>query len=173
MVAPEFNLRTPDGQMVTMEDFESYRGLLVTFTCNHCPYAQAAWPEFVKLYTDFGDDIAFVAINSNDADEYPEDGIEGMKQLIQQYGVDFPYLRDEDQTVAASYNAQCTPDTYLFIREGHEFTLYYHGRVTDNWQHPDQAASHDLEDAIQNLLDGEEPVEIQYPSMGCSIKWKE
>ena len=80
------------------------------------------------------------------------------------------YLRDEDQSVARKYQAQCTPDIYVYNKERE---LCYHGQIDDNWQEPDKVTSHDLSDAIEALLEGKKPSPNQYPSMGCSIKWKE
>lgn len=170
--AVDFQLMNTDGEEMTLNDFNGKKGLLVVFTCNHCPYARAAWPLLIDLHELYGEEVAFVAINSNDAEEYPDDSFEAMKERVEEWQIPFPYLWDETQEVAEDYQAQCTPDPYLFIYEDDVWKLFYHGRVNDNWQHPEQVKENSLEDAIILLLGDKEPPEKQYPSMGCSIKWK-
>ncbi len=170
--AGEFNLEGTDGREYASDDFKNKKGLLVFFTCNHCPYAKAAWPLILDLHEEFGDEINFVAINPNDPEQYPEDSLEGMKAKVDELQVELPYLWDETQEVAQVYQAQCTPDLYLFKNNQGELNLYYHGRINDNWQQADQAKEHNLEEAILNLLADREPPEDQPASMGCSIKWK-
>ncbi len=172
--ATEFKLSDVDGTDYSLKDFSKKQGLMIVFTCNHCPYAQASWPVLVDLYDVYKDDIDFVAINSNDDKEYPQDGLEGMKELVKEFGVEFPYLRDKTQKVAKEYQAQCTPDVYLFKNMGNsKFELQYHGRINDNWQDPDQVDDHSLQNALEKLVNDDEPILDQYPSMGCSIKYKD
>ena len=170
--APDFSLVGTSDEEFSLENIEGYNGLLVVFTCNHCPYARAAWPTLVDLHELYGKEIAFVAINSNDSDTYPEDSFEEMKKRKEEWGILFPYLWDESQEVAEEYQAQCTPDPYLFKYEDGVWKLFYHGRINDNWQHPEQVKQNNLEDAMVSLLGDEEPPENQPASMGCSIKWK-
>ncbi len=168
--APNFNLPGTDGKSYSLASFKDAKGLVVVFTCNHCPYARAAWPLLTALATQYkGQGVEFVGINPNDEEEYPEDSFEEMKKRVPEWGINFPYLRDEDQTVVKAYDAQCTPDIYLFDQNQ---TLYYRGRINDNWQQPGQVTQHNLEDAIECLLAGKEPPKNQPPSMGCSIKWR-
>ena len=91
-----------------------------------------------------------------------------MKVLKKKLGFDFPYLYDETQEVAKEYQAQCTPDIYLFKKN----RLYYHGQINDKWDNPEQASTEDLQEALENLINGKETNEQQTPSKGCSIKWK-
>jgi len=171
--AVDFDLPSIQGDKVSLADFENKAGVLVVFTCNHCPYAQAAWPQLVELHGDYGDEIGVVAINANDDENEPEDSFENMQEVVDEFGVEFPYLRDETQEVAHEYGAACTPDAYLFRKvDGGGFELYYHGRINDNWQHPELVKERSLELAIESLINEEEPPEEQLPSMGCSIKWK-
>lgn len=171
--APDFKLPGTDGKEYSLSDFGASKGLLVIFTCNHCPYAQAAWPLTIDLYNQFKEAVAFVAINSNDAEEYPEDSFEGMKDKIGEWNIPFPYLRDESQEVARTYQAQCTPDLYLFKNEDGVFKLFYHGRINDNWQEPKKVTEENLKDALSRLVEDKDTPENQPPSMGCSIKWKD
>jgi len=170
--AEDFKLKGTDGKMYSLKDFEDKDGLLVIFTCNHCPYAVASWPELIKLYQQFGDKVSFVAITPNDPETYPDDDFEGMQKLVKEMSLGFPYLVDETQKVAKTYKAQCTPDLYLFRKEDGKFKLYYHGRINDNWQNPEQVTEENLKEALQSLVDGKEKPQEQPPSMGCSIKWR-
>lgn len=153
--APDFNLPGTDGKNYSLDSFKDAKGLVLIFTCNHCPYAKASWPLLIKLAEKYKD-VAFVGINPNDEQEYPEDSFEEMKKRVPEWGINFPYLRDENQKVARAYDAQCTPDIYLFDQER---KLYYRGK--------------DLADAIEKFLADTPPPETPSPSMGCSIKWKQ
>lgn len=168
--APEFELPDTNGQIFKLNSQTPKRGILVVFTCNHCPYAKTAWPLLIDLagkYQKRG--IQFVAINSNDDSAYPEDSFEVMRQRANQWGLPFPYLRDENQEAAKAYQAQCTPDIFLFDKDK---KLYYHGRINDNWKESTKVTRHDLDDALNRLFIGDRPPVEQFPSMGCSIKWK-
>lgn len=165
-----FDLSSVDGRDYSVESFKDAQVLVVVFSCNHCPYAKASWPLLIDLYHKLKDrGVAFVAINPNDEIQYPEDDFGTMKIRAKEWGIPFPYLRDESQEVAQAYDARCTPDIYVYDKER---KLVYRGRINDNWQDPSKLTRHDLRDAIEALLQGEKPKEPQFPSMGCSIKWK-
>lgn len=169
--APNFNLPSTDGQNYSLDSFKNDRALIVVFTCNHCPYAKAAWPLLIQLADKFKDrGVAFVAINPNDESQYPEDSFEVMKQRIKDWQINFPYLRDETQEVAKTYGAVCTPDVYVYDQNR---KLYYHGRINDNWQEPDKVTKEELKEALESLLADQPPPTTQHPSIGCSIKWKD
>ena len=170
--AEDFELKGTDGKMHSLKDFEDKDGLLVIFTCNHCPYAEASWPILIDLHKEFGKKIGFVAINPNDPDAYSDDDFESMKELVKKKGIEFPYLVDATQEVAKTYKAQCTPDLYLFRKDEGKMRLYYHGRINDNWQSPELATEENLKEAMKDLVDGKEKPLNQPPSMGCSIKWR-
>jgi len=167
---PHFSLKDAYGKEYNVNDLFGPNGLVVIFTCNHCPYAQAVWPRTIALYHQVKDKgINFVAINPNAANpNYPEDSVEKMKEYIEKWQIPFPYLVDEKQEVAKQFKAQCTPDIYLYNSQK---KLVYHGRFDDNWKDPSLVKSKDLENAILNLLEGKEIDPNQYPSVGCSIKW--
>lgn len=169
--APNFDLPGTDGKFYTLDSFKEAKVLVIVFTCNHCPYAKASWPLLIKLAKDFKDrGVSFVGINPNDRDLYPEDSFDSMKEKVDEWGINFPYLRDKSQEVAKEYRAVCTPDIYVFDKDR---KLYYHGRINDNWQDPDNVTKEDLRDALDSLLQNKNPLYNQKPSMGCSIKWKE
>lgn len=170
--ARDFRLPATDGYEYALRAFSDKPGLLLVFTCNHCPYAKASWPLLIELAQKYEKTIGVVAINPNDEDEYPEDSMENMKKLAEKLSLPFPYLRDQSQEIAKQYEAQCTPDIYLFSVKDVSFSLFYHGRINDNWKNTKKAKEHNLEYAIKALVAGKEPPKDQPPSMGCSIKWK-
>ncbi|MBO1223025.1 MAG: thioredoxin family protein [Candidatus Scalindua sediminis] len=169
--AIDFCLKGVDGKMHSPADYKDKDVLVIVIMCNHCPYVQAVDSRLVQLQEKFAKrNVQFIGINPNDDITYPEDNFENMVKRASEKGYNFPYLRDDDQSIAKKYQAQCTPDIYVYDKERE---LCYHGRVDDNWQEPDKATSHDLSDAIEALLEGKKPSSNQHPSMGCSIKWKE
>lgn len=166
----DFKLKGVDGRTYSVADFKDKKVLVIVFTCNHCPYAQAAWPRLIELQSEFAPQgVQFVGINPNDDVSYPDDSFENMKTYAKKLNLNFHYLRDETQEVARAYQAQCTPDIYVY--DDHQ-KLKYHGRIDDNWQEPKKVKTHDLREALQTLLQGKPLASKQYPSMGCSIKWK-
>lgn len=170
--APEFNLvDTVSGDKFSLGDYAEKKALLVMFISNHCPYVKHVRGELARLGADYHDsDLGIVAICSNDVDNYPDDSPEAMKAEAETHGYPFPYLFDEDQSVAAAYRAMCTPDFFLFDGDRN---LVYRGRLDES--RPDSGipvSGRELRAAIEAVLaDGEVPTD-QHPSMGCSIKWK-
>ncbi|MCR4336613.1 MAG: thioredoxin family protein [Candidatus Omnitrophica bacterium] len=169
---PDFELQDPSGKSYKASAMigEKDRGLLVVFTCNHCPYALAVWPRVIKMakYAK-GMRVHTLAVNPNIHPDYPEDSAENMKKKIQEWGLDFPYLVDEAQATAKAYKAQCTPDIYLLDRE---MKLVYHGRIDDSWQDESKVTHEELKEALNNFAAGLPVDRKQNPSMGCSIKWR-
>lgn len=167
---PNFTLKDPNRKAYEGNTLYGERGLLIVFTCNHCPYAMAVWPRVVRLAKYFKCmRINTVAINSNINPDYPDDSPENMKKKIKELRIDFPYLVDETQEVARTFKAQCTPDIYFF---GKNQELVYHGRIDDNWQDENKVTHEELKEAINNYAAGAPVSQKQYPSMGCSIKWR-
>jgi peroxiredoxin len=168
--APDFSLAGVDGRTWSLASFAEAAVLVVVFTCNHCPYAIANEDRLVDLATRYaGRGVAFVAINPNDADAYPEDSFDAMRVRADERGFPFPYLRDETQEVARAYDAACTPDIFVFDADRR---LVYNGRVDDNWQDPSRVVRHDLATAIEDALAGRALTFAPVAAMGCSIKWK-
>ena len=164
-----FDLPSVDGRSYSLSDFQN-KILVLMFICNHCPYVKAIEDRILQLVRDFAKwGIAFVGISSNDFMKYPDDSPASLKTrwLEKKYG--FPYLIDEDQSVARAYGAVCTPDLFVYNSK-HE--LAYHGRLDDNWQEPSKVTKSDLRLALEALLKGSSPDPAQISSMGCSIKWK-
>jgi peroxiredoxin len=172
-LAPDFQLPGTDGETYSLEDFEGYDALLMVFTCNHCPYAQAKFDELNHIAQEY-DSVAVVGINPNDAEEYPDDSFERMQELTEDGTIKYTaYLRDESQDVAREYGAVCTPDPFLFRNDGGEFRLSYHGRIDDALNPDDEPTEREMRDIIDRLLDGEEIDDEFRPSRGCSIKWRD
>jgi len=170
MVAPNFALMATDDGKYTLKSFEDNNVLVVVFMCNHCPYVQAIWNRLVDLQKRFvGNKVAFVGINPNFHPDYKEETMDKMKSYYKKHKMNFPYLLDETQKVARSYNAQCTPDIYVFNKDRE---LCYHGRIDDSWSDETQVKKEELSLAIEEVLRGKVPQENPYPSIGCSIKWR-
>jgi len=166
---PEMNVQNIDGESVALPDQVGKNGLLVVFTCNHCPYAIALWPRLLR-HADrlkaLG--VNSIAVNPNIHPDYPADGVAAMADKVTEWGIDFPYLADENQAVARAFDAQCTPDVYLFDGDG---KLYYHGRIDDCWKDEGKVTSQELLSAVELMLVGKDAPQPQHPSIGCSIKW--
>lgn len=165
-----FNLKGVDGKKYSNNDFENANALVIIFMCNHCPYVKAVMKRFVEFqakYIDKG--VKLVGINSNDSSAYPEDSFENMINFYKEWNMNFPYLIDETQDVAKAYDAQCTPDIYLYDSKG---LLKYRGRFDDNWQDETKVKVRDLENAVELVLQGKDVDFQQMPAMGCSIKFK-
>ena len=170
---PNFNLLGIDEKIYTNEMFNGKVGSLVMFICNHCPFVKHVNDEIVKLSNEIMEkNIAVIGINSNDSsqEKYAEDSIEKMKEYATNLGYNFPYVVDEDQSAAKNFTAQCTPDFFLFDSES---TLVYRGQLDGSRPGNDiPTDGESLRSAIDALLNNEEPISEQLPSMGCNIKWK-
>jgi len=167
--APDFNLIGIDDKNRSLSEFKNKNILVVVFMCNHCPYVQANTERLIMMQKEFaGSGVQFVGINSNDEKLYSEDSFDKMKVYARIRGFNFPYLRDADQKVAKAYDAQCTPEVYVFDKEK---KLRYHGRIDDNYQDSGAAKSHDLKDAIAAIVEGKEVPRPLTNAIGCSIKW--
>ena len=168
--APNFVLPEPEADREwTLTDFRA-ECMVVIFTCNHCPYAQAVENRIIALARQFQNEVDFVAISANDVENFPDDSPGKMAQRAREKGYPFPYLYDESQAVAQAYGAACTPDFFLY---GPERQLAYRGRLDDNWKEPENVQCQDLRNAIDAVLAGKPAAEPQIAAMGCNIKWKE
>ena len=170
--APDFNLLEPlTGERRSLADFRDAPALLVVFMCNHCPYVihiRDALAKFAREYQPRG--LAMVGINANDVDNYPADSPEKMVEEIKTAGYTFPYLYDEDQSVAKAYHAACTPDFFLYDADR---KLFYRGQFDDSRPRNDlPVTGRDLAAAVEAVLAGKPAPAEQIPSLGCNIKWK-
>ncbi|WP_030006580.1 thioredoxin family protein [Picosynechococcus sp. NKBG042902] len=170
--APDFAL--PDvttGKTVSLGNFRGKAGLLVIFMCRHCPFVIHVQDELARLGVDFvPQELGIVAISANDAENYPDDGPEKLKEMAAALQLNFPILYDESQAIAKSYQAACTPDFFLFDQD---LKLVYRGQLDDARPGNDKPVTGaDLRQAIAAVLAKETPDLNQKPSLGCNIKWK-
>ena len=140
--------------------------------CNHCPYVIHVADQLARLTSEYQQrGVAIVGISSNDSTKYPQDSPEQMVHEAEQRGYVFPYLFDDDQAVAQSYHAACTPDFFVFDKDQ---KLVYRGQMDSSRPKTDtEPTGEDLRAALDAVLAGESPADEQTPSIGCNIKWKE
>ncbi|PQO30696.1 thioredoxin family protein [Blastopirellula marina] len=168
--APDFSLLNVDSKTVSLADFADAKALVVIFMCNHCPFVK----HLADALADFGREcqakgVAVVGISSNDVANYPDDSPEQMVHEAENRGYTFPYLYDEDQSVARAYKAACTPDFYVF--DGDK-KLAYRGQFDASRPGNDIAVTgDDLRKAVDAIVAGNAVPEPQMPSIGCNIKW--
>ncbi len=168
--AKSFELKSTNNEIIKLNDVKGTNGTLVMFICNHCPYVKAVIKDIVedcKNLEKFG--VKAVAICSNDAINYPEDSFENMIEIVKKHQFSFPYLFDETQNVAKSYDAVCTPD---FFGYNNNLELQYRGRIRElvNLK-PVRAGDSDLYRAMKQIAETGKGPEMQIPSAGCAIKW--
>ena len=168
--AKSFELKSTNNEIIKLNDVKGTNGTLVMFICNHCPYVKAVIKDIVedcKNLKELG--ITAVAICSNDTINYPEDSFENMIEFAKKHQFNFPYLLDETQNVAKSYDAVCTPD---FFGYNNNLELQYRGRIRElvNLK-PVRAGDSDLYSAMKQIAETGKGPETQIPSAGCSIKW--
>ena len=171
--APGFDLPdTISGKNISFQDIKGEKGTLVAFICNHCPHVLHMIDSFGDLADSWKErGLGVVAISSNDIENYPEDSPDLMGPFARDHGMNFPYLYDESQDVAKSYDAACTPDLYLFDAEA---KCFYRGQYDSSRPGSGiEVTGTDLSNAIQDLLDGKDFPPNQVPSIGCNIKWKQ
>lgn len=170
--APDFHLpNVIDDKSLSFEDIKGSKATVVMFICNHCPYVIHINNELVRLAGQYMDNgVGFVAISSNDVENYPDDAPDKMNLIARVLKYPFPYLYDESQDVAKAYKAACTPDIYVF---GQNDTLVYRGRLDGSRPGNNiPVTGSDLRFALDSVLLGIENIQPQIPSAGCNIKWK-
>jgi peroxiredoxin len=169
--APDFKLPDTQSNMISLDDYQA-EPLLVVFSCNHCPYVLHILRKFANMVRQYkAQGLSTVMINANDVINYPDDSPEKMRELSQQYNFSFPYLFDESQQIAKAYRAACTPDFFLF---DNSHKLFYRGQFDASRPGNNEPVDgRDLAAAIEKLLQGQDYLAQQHPSLGCNIKWKE
>lgn len=171
-IAPDFTLTDAiTNEPVNIQDVKGEKGTVVMFICNHCPFVIHVNEEIVRVANDYrSQGFGFVAISSNDIENYPQDAPDKMWKVARKYNYTFPYLYDETQEVAKAYDAACTPDFYLFDAG---LKLIYRGQLDDS--RPGNGIpvnGRDLRQALDAVLRNAQVSEDQKPSIGCNIKWK-
>ena len=167
-LAPDFDLPGIDGRRYSLGSFSGKPVLVVIFSCNHCPYVKAYEDRMIAVQRDYADKgVQFVAINSNDDKAYPEDSFPEMVKRASEKRFNFPYLRDEPQKVVEAYGGVCTPHVFAFDSSRR---LRYRGRIDDSKEEA-KVTTHDLRNALDDLVAGREVRVADTKPFGCSIKW--
>jgi peroxiredoxin len=167
--APQFDLPGVDRQNHSLDSYSDAEALVLVQSCNHCPYVQAWEARLSAIARDYADRrVRVVAVNSNDAANYPEDSFEEMQKRASAQGFAFDYLYDEPQAVARELGAERTPEVFLFDRDR---KLAYHGSIDDSRDEEDVSQQY-LRDALDAVLSSQEPAVTETPAVGCTVKWK-
>ena len=172
MQAPRFSLiDTISGEILALTPSNKFKATVIMFICNHCPYVRHVNKELTRLANDYiSKDVQFIAINSNDIENYPDDSPLNMKKTALAESYPFPYLYDETQEVAKAYNAACTPDFFVFDRH---LNLSYRGQLDDSRPGNEiPVTGTSIRNALDCILTDKPVNESQIPSLGCNIKWK-
>lgn len=165
-----FKLPGVDDREHSLEEYTGKNAVVVIFSCNHCPYAQAWENRIVQIQADYGNKgVQLVTINANDASKYPDDSFPKMKERAREKKFNFPYLHDETQQVARAYGAERTPEVFLFDKSS---ILKYHGAIDDNYDDPRGVKAHYLRNALDAVLTGKLIPIAETKPVGCTIKWK-
>lgn len=170
--APDFDLTDTSGKRWNLASLQSRNGLLLMFICNHCPYVMSVIDRLCRDVAEVQQlGFGVAAIMSNDTVAYPDDSYENMQRMAREHGFTFPYLFDETQAVARAYGAACTPDFFGFNRN---LELQYRGRLDSSGRAPATPETRrELIEAMRLIAETGKGPEIQVPSIGCSIKWKD
>jgi peroxiredoxin len=172
-VVNNFSLMNVDGNNVSLNDYKDKEGVIVVFTCNHCPYAKAYETRIMELDAKYaGLNYPVIAINPNDPIKEPDDSPENMKKRAEEKNYSFPYLFDATQQVAKDFGATRTPHVFLLQKVNGQFKVAYIGAIDDNTDDASKAENKFVEDAIASLKKGEQPVVSFTKAIGCTIKWK-
>jgi len=170
--APDFQLLdVVSGKTISLDTFAAKKGLLVMFICRHCPFVKHVQGELAKIGRDYAPkDLGIVAISANDAENYPDDAPDSLKEMAEQLGFNFPLCYDQTQETAKAYTAACTPDFFVFDANQE---LFYRGQLDDSRPGNEEPVNgKDLRAALDAVLASQSASPQQKPSLGCNIKWK-
>lgn len=171
--ATDFKLKKIDGKMVSLSDYNSAKGFIVIFTCNHCPYAKKYEDRIVALDKMFkSKGYPVIAINPNDATVQPQDGLAEMQTRAKEKGFTFPYLVDEGQKIYPIYGATKTPHVYILKKENGKNIVKYIGAIDNNYENPNDVSEYYVQDAVNQLLKNEAVKTEKTVAIGCTIKVK-
>ncbi len=170
-VAEDFSLKGTDGKMYSLAHYDKAKGFILIFTTNHCPYSNAYEERIKDLHDKFAvKGYPVLAINPNNPKIYPEDSFEEMQIRASRRGYNFPYLIDEKQEVYKKYGATKTPHVYVLEKENGENIVRYIGAIDDNYKNPAAVKEKYVENAVKQLLAGEEVERKLTKAIGCRIK---
>ena len=168
-----FELPAVSGNDISLDTYADAEGVIVIFTCNHCPYSKLYEDRIIDIHNRYeSQGYPVFAINSNDAKAYKSDSFKNMKKRSKEKGFTFEYAYDETQEIATKFGATRTPEVYLVSKSDAGYKLEYTGAIDDNAKNPDEVGSKFLEEAIQSLKDGKEIDPSKTKAVGCTIKWK-
>ena len=171
--AVDFKLKNIDNKTVSMADYKDAKGIIVVFTCNHCPFAKKYESRIMDLDAKYkSKGYPVVAISPNDPNEVPEDSFENMQKLANDKKYSFPYLMDETQLTAKAYGSTKTPHVFVLQKEKSEFIVKYIGAIDDNSDDEKSVKEKYVENAVNNLLAGKPINPDMTKAVGCGIKWK-
>ncbi len=170
--ASDFKLKNVDGNMVSLADYKSAKGFIITFTCNHCPYAKSYEKRLIAIDRKYkAKGYPVIAIMPNDTMMCPDDSPTEMVKYAREKGFTFPYLFDATQEVAKAYGATKTPHVYVLHKEGDKLVVKYVGAIDDNYEDASKVTKKYLENAMNELMDGREITVKTSKAIGCTIKW--
>jgi len=171
--AMNFRLKNVDGSHVSLSDYQDEKGVIVIFTCNHCPYAQAWEERIIQIDRQFDPKgYPVVAIQPNDPELVPQDNFKNMKKRAREKNYSFPYLLDETQDVYRTFGATRTPHVFVLDNQSGDFIVRYIGTIDDNYKDADKVEKRYLASAVNALLNGNKPDPAKTKAVGCSIKDK-
>ncbi|MGR6086800.1 MAG: thioredoxin family protein [Arcticibacter sp.] len=172
--APDFNLKSTEGKLISLSGIQGNKGAIVVFTCNHCPFSIAYEDRIIALHKKFSSlGYPVVAINPNDAQKVPEESFKHMKKRAKEKSFPFVYLQDETQETAKAYGATRTPHVFILQREADgTYVLMYIGAIDNNTDDPAAADKKYVENAVTEILLGNTVSLTNTKAIGCSIKWK-
>jgi len=170
--ATDFKLKNVDGNMVSLSDYDNAQGFIVIFTCNHCPFSKAYEDRIIALDKKYKvEGYPVIAINPNDSIIAPTDSYSNMIVRADEKNFTFPYLLDADQSIAKTYGATRTPHVYLLQKENGKLVVRYIGAIDDNSEDASAATQFYVDDAVNALMEGENPYPDFTKAIGCSIKY--
>ena len=170
--APNFSLMDVlSEKVIRLDKFRGSHATVIMFICNHCPYVKHVAHELTRIANDYiSQGVQFIAINSNDITQYPDDAPVHMKEIGIKLSYPFPYVFDETQEVAMAYHAKCTPDFFVFDKD---LLLVYRGQLDDSRPGTDQCVTGEsIRQALDSIIKNQPITILQKPSIGCNIKWK-
>ncbi len=172
--APDFIVKNIDGRNVGLSSFQEVEGVILIFTCNHCPYSKAYEDRIIAMHKQWAPKgWPVLAVNPNDPDREPEDSFEKMQERAKEKEFPFPYAMDETQNVAKAYGARRTPHVFLLKKEKTGFRVVYIGAIDDNARDPQNVEAQFVANAITAIQDGKQPELTATKAIGCTIKWRE
>ncbi len=171
--APDFVLKNVDGKAVGLRSFPDAKGVILVFTCNHCPYSVKYEDRIIALHEEFAPKgFPVLAVNPNDSATVPEDAFSKMQERAAEKKFPFPYVYDETQMIAKRYGARRTPHVFVLLRTRTGWTVEYIGAIDDNAEDASKVDAAFVANAVRALLDGTKPATATTKAIGCTIKWK-